>query len=147
MLGATGPVDAAKRRPWIDWIHTARDQGALVRGYIKWDDQPASPAAAREALLRATMIANAAPQGPVYINLDAEMQEAQARRTAAADRRGAATARASPTRRSARGDPRSGRALRKAAKRPVILAGRRLARRGGWNARVALAEALERARR
>ena len=31
MLGATGPVDAAKRRPWIDWIHTARDQGALVR--------------------------------------------------------------------------------------------------------------------
>src|SRR5712691_7737068 len=27
ILGATGPVDAAKRRPWIDWIHTARDQG------------------------------------------------------------------------------------------------------------------------
>ena len=53
VLGATGPVDAAKRRPWIDWIHTARDQGALVRDYTKWDDQPASPAAAREALLRA----------------------------------------------------------------------------------------------
>src|SRR5712691_5919258 len=33
VLGATGPVDAVKRRPWIDWIHTARDQGALVRGY------------------------------------------------------------------------------------------------------------------
>ena len=47
VLGATGPVDADKRRPWIDWIHTARDQGALVRGYVKWDDQPASPAAAR----------------------------------------------------------------------------------------------------
>ena len=43
VLGATGPVDAAKRRPWIDWIHTARDQGALVRNYTKWDDQPASP--------------------------------------------------------------------------------------------------------
>ncbi len=43
VLGATGPVDAAKRRPWIDWIHTARDQGALVRAYTKWDDQPASP--------------------------------------------------------------------------------------------------------
>ena len=41
VLGATGPVDAAKRRPWIDWIHTARDQGALVRDYTKWDDQPA----------------------------------------------------------------------------------------------------------
>ena len=77
VLGATGPVDAAKRRPWIDWIHTARDQGAIVRDYTKWDDQPASPAAAREALIRATWMANTAPMGPVYINLDAEMQEAK----------------------------------------------------------------------
>jgi acetolactate synthase-1/2/3 large subunit len=22
IMGATGPWDAAKRRPWIDWIHT-----------------------------------------------------------------------------------------------------------------------------
>src|SRR6266436_4560088 len=50
VLGATGPVDAAKRRPWIDWIHTAQDQGALVRNFTKWDDQPASVAAAAEAL-------------------------------------------------------------------------------------------------
>src|SRR5580693_6072279 len=77
ILGATGPVDAMKRRPWIDWIHTAADQGALIRGYTKWDDQPASPGAAREAILRGTWIANTAPQGPVYINLDAEMQEAK----------------------------------------------------------------------
>src|SRR6188474_3850752 len=77
VLGATGPVDAAKRRPWIDWIHTARDQGALVRGYTKWDDQPASPIAAREAVLRANWIANTAPRGPTYVNLDAGMQESK----------------------------------------------------------------------
>jgi thiamine pyrophosphate-dependent acetolactate synthase large subunit-like protein len=77
VLGATGPVDAVKRRPWIDWIHTARDQGALVRPYTKWDDQPASPGAAREALMRATWLAQAAPMGPVYVNFDAEMQEAR----------------------------------------------------------------------
>src|SRR5262249_12782029 len=77
LLGATGPVDAEKRRPWIDWIHTARDQGALVRGYVKWDDQPASPGAAREALVRAKWLADTPPQGPVYINLDAGMQEAE----------------------------------------------------------------------
>src|SRR5512142_1560903 len=77
VLGATGPVDAAKRRPWIDWIHTARDQGALIRGYTKWDDQPASPLAAREAILRAGWIANTAPRGPTYVNLDAEMQESK----------------------------------------------------------------------
>src|SRR3712207_8229232 len=39
LIGATGPMDASERRPWIEWIHTARDQGALVRHYTKWDDQ------------------------------------------------------------------------------------------------------------
>ena len=77
ILGATGPVDAAKRRPWIEWIHTARDQGALMRNYTKWDDQPASPGAAREAILRGHWHRNTAPMGPVYINLDAEMQESK----------------------------------------------------------------------
>src|SRR5256884_635577 len=61
ILGATGPVDAAKRRPWIDWIHTAADQGAIVRDYTKWDDQPASPATAPESLLRAARIATTPP--------------------------------------------------------------------------------------
>src|ERR1700732_931390 len=75
LLGATGPVDAPKRRPWIDWIHTARDQGALIRPYTKWDDQPASPEAAREAILRAYWLARSPPMGPVYVNLDAGMQE------------------------------------------------------------------------
>ncbi len=67
VIGATGPVDATKRRPWIDWIHTARDQGAIVRPYVKWDDQPASAEAAREALLRGTLLAQTAPRGPPYI--------------------------------------------------------------------------------
>ena len=87
ILGATGPVDSVKRRPWIDWIHTARDQGALVRGYTKWDDQPASPLAAREAVLRANWIANTAPRGPTYVNLDAEMQESKLSEPVARDRR------------------------------------------------------------
>ncbi|HEY4042513.1 MAG TPA: thiamine pyrophosphate-binding protein [Rhodopila sp.] len=76
VIGATGPVDAARRRPWIDWIHTAQDQGAIVRPYVKWDSQPASPAAAREALMRAHWLSTTAPSGPVYVNLDAGMQEA-----------------------------------------------------------------------
>src|SRR6476661_3829486 len=61
LLGATGPVDAARRRPWIDWIHTAADQGALIRDYTKWDDQPASVPAAYEALMRAAQMANTPP--------------------------------------------------------------------------------------
>jgi thiamine pyrophosphate-dependent acetolactate synthase large subunit-like protein len=75
VLGGTGPVDAAKRRPFIDWIHTMRDQGALVRSYVKWDDQPASIDAAEEALLRAMQITCTAPAAPVYLNLDSGIQE------------------------------------------------------------------------
>jgi thiamine pyrophosphate-dependent acetolactate synthase large subunit-like protein len=75
VLGGTGPVDAAKRRPFIDWVHTMRDQGALVRSYVKWDDQPASIDAAEEALLRAMQISCTAPAAPVYLNLDSGIQE------------------------------------------------------------------------
>ncbi len=76
IFGATGPVDAHRRRPWIDWIHTSKDQASMIRNYIKWDDQPASPQAAVEAVLRANQIARSAPHGPVYICLDAGLQEA-----------------------------------------------------------------------
>lgn len=75
VLGATGPWDAARRRPWIDWIHTCSDQGALVRNYTKWDNQPGSVAAAVEALLRAASLAQTAPRAPVYVNLDVSLQE------------------------------------------------------------------------
>src|SRR5262245_43690438 len=42
IFGATGPMNEAKRRPRIDWIHTANVQGNAIRDYVKWDDQPAS---------------------------------------------------------------------------------------------------------
>jgi thiamine pyrophosphate-dependent acetolactate synthase large subunit-like protein len=140
VLGATGPVDATKRRPWIDWIHTARDQGALVRGYTKWDDQPASPVAAREAVLRAGWIANTAPRGPTYVNLDAEMQEAKLTEPVApidAKRYMPEVKSAAPA------DVISKAAeLLRNAKHPVILAGRVSRDLDAWNARVALAERL-----
>lgn len=75
IVGATGPVDALKRRPWIDWIHTSQDQGALVRNFVKWDDQPGSVGAACHALAEGAARAQTAPQGPVYINLDSALQE------------------------------------------------------------------------
>jgi thiamine pyrophosphate-dependent acetolactate synthase large subunit-like protein len=140
VLGATGPVDAPKRRPWIDWIHTARDQGALVRNYTKWDDQPASAEAAREALLRACWIARSAPKGPVYVNLDAGMQEAP-------------LAEPPPPLDAARFTPdiaasvspqqaQSALAMLRGARSPVILMGRGSRNEEAWANRVALAEAL-----
>ena len=75
VLGATGPMDATRRRPWIDWIHTALVQGTQVRDYVKLDDQPASVAAIPETFLRAWRLARTEPQGPVYLCLDAGLQE------------------------------------------------------------------------
>lgn len=75
VLGATGPVDSDKRRPWIDWIHTAQDQAGLIRNFIKWDDQPGSVNAAVESIYRSFKIANTAPKGPVYICFDVSLQE------------------------------------------------------------------------
>jgi thiamine pyrophosphate-dependent acetolactate synthase large subunit-like protein len=140
LLGATGPVDAPKRRPWIDWIHTARDQGALIRPYTKWDDQPASPEAAREALLRAYWLARTAPMGPVYVNLDAGMQEAPlAEPLPPID-----AARFVPDVVSAVAPEQVTRAVAmlRAAERPVILMGRGSRSEHDWAARIALAETL-----
>jgi thiamine pyrophosphate-dependent acetolactate synthase large subunit-like protein len=140
VLGATGPVDAAKRRPWIDWIHTAADQGAIVRNYTKWDDQPASPAAARESLLRAAWLANAAPQGPVYVNLDAGMQEAPLGKPLPpldAKRYMPPVVSAPPLEQI-----RQAAEWLRNAKHPVILAGRLSRDVAAWKHRVALADAI-----
>jgi len=140
ILGATGPVDAVKRRPWIDWIHTARDQGALVRGYTKWDDQPASPAAAREAILRAGWIANTAPRGPTYVNLDAGLQEETlAEPVAPIDtQRYMPPVVSAPSAQSVKAAAE----LLGTAKHPVILAGRVSRSLEAWRTRIALAERL-----
>ncbi|MEQ5856875.1 MULTISPECIES: thiamine pyrophosphate-binding protein [unclassified Halomonas] len=76
VLGATGPVDASRRRSWIDWIHTSQDQGALIRDFVKWDDQPGGLSATLHSLIEATARANTAPCGPTYVNIDTSIQEA-----------------------------------------------------------------------
>ena len=140
VLGATGPVDAAKRRPWIDWIHTAQDQGALIRNYTKWDDQPASVAAAAESVLRAYRMMTTPPCGPVYVCLDAALQESKIGDLPplpSADR-------FRPPRPSAP-DPASlaeAAAMLQKAERPLILVGRASRGEAEWQRRVQLAEAL-----
>jgi len=140
ILGATGPWDAAKRRPWIDWIHTCSDQGGLIRNYTKWDNQPGSVPAAMEAILRAAQIAQTAPRGPVYINLDASVQEAKIGALPAMPDVGRyrAPQPAHPARELVANAAR----LLSGAKNPVILAGRASRSLEGWNARIELAEKL-----
>jgi len=140
LMGATGPVDAAERRPWVDWVHTAQDQGALLRHYTKWDDQPASVEATFEAMLRANQICRTAPQGPTYVCLDAGIQELPL---------DADTVLPDPARYQPGPLPEPGADtladltnMLMAAERPLFLMGRVSRNQEDWDRRIRLAEAL-----
>lgn len=140
ILGATGPGDADERRPWIDWIHTAKDQGALIRHYTKWDDEPRSAQASLESLMRAWQIASTPPYGPTYVCLDVGLQETKLAKPLTFPqveryRPGVAPA---PAREAVEEAAR----MLLQAKKPLILMGRVSRSMDDWNARIALAEAL-----
>ena len=140
VLGANGPVDAPRRRPWIDWIHTTRDQAALIRNFLKWDDEPVSPAAAVESVLRAWQLARQSPSGPVYVCFSVEVQEAKL---------GGEITLPDPARYQPGTTPApSSDSLAQVAeplvkaRRPVILVGRGSRRQDDWDNRIRLAELL-----
>jgi thiamine pyrophosphate-dependent acetolactate synthase large subunit-like protein len=140
LLSGVGPMDAVQRRPWVDWIHTARDLGALVRGYTKWDDQPSSVAAALESMMRAWQITQTAPKAPVHVCLDASIQE-QAIDAGVAlppvERFRPASSAAPPAQDVARAVEALAQAVR-----PLLLIGRVSSDRDDWRLRVELAERL-----
>ncbi len=68
-------LDATKRRPGVEWLHTAQDPAAIVRDFVKWDDQPTSLQHYAESFVRAYKLTMAPPQEPVVIVADAELQE------------------------------------------------------------------------
>ena len=77
IMGATGPMAEPKRRPFIDWIHTANVQGEAIRNFVKWDYQPTTVDGVPGAFARAYSVMMSARQGPVYMVYDAGLQEAQ----------------------------------------------------------------------
>lgn len=75
IVGATGPMDEGKRRPHIDWSHTASSQGEAYRQYTKWDYQPSSMNGIVDSFRRAYSVMMTQPQGPIYMCYDALLQE------------------------------------------------------------------------
>src|SRR3979490_976752 len=140
VLGATGPVDAEKRRPWIDWIHTSRDQGAFIRSIIKWDDQPSSPQALVESMTRANLATRSAPTAPVYICLDAGFQESRLDKEPEWPDMARFKPPAPP--RPAKDALDRAVAMLKGAQRPLIMFGRGSRQAKFWQPRIALAERL-----
>jgi acetolactate synthase-1/2/3 large subunit len=68
-------MEADKRAPGAEWVHAGVNIGQLVREFTKWDDQPASLQHFAESAVRAYKIATTPPMGPVFLALDAELQE------------------------------------------------------------------------
>jgi acetolactate synthase-1/2/3 large subunit len=68
-------LDAEKRRPGVEWYHCVQDPAALLRDFIKWDDQPLSLQHFAESVMRGYKIATTVPMGPVLITADGGLAE------------------------------------------------------------------------
>jgi acetolactate synthase-1/2/3 large subunit len=68
-------IEANKRGPGAEWVHSAIDPGAIARDFVKWDDQPTSLQHFAESAVRAYKVATTPPMAPVMLSLDAELQE------------------------------------------------------------------------
>ncbi len=76
LIGLLGNgLNAEKRRPGVEWQHSAQDPVEVVRDYVKWDDQPVSLRHFGESLVRAWKLTMTPPMEPVMIVADAELQE------------------------------------------------------------------------
>ena len=74
-LIAGNTLDAAGRRPGVEWLHTAQDIAAMVRDFTKWDDLPLSLTHFGESAVRAYKIAMTPPYMPVLLVADGDLQE------------------------------------------------------------------------
>jgi len=67
--------DATLRRPGVEWSHSVQDAAAMVRDFVKWDDQPVSLPHFAESAVRAYKIAMTPPMMPVVVVIDGHLQE------------------------------------------------------------------------
>jgi acetolactate synthase-1/2/3 large subunit len=67
--------DAGVRYGQVDWTHAAQDPAAMIRDFVKWDDNPLSLQAFAEAGVRAYKIAMTPPTMPVALVASRELQE------------------------------------------------------------------------
>jgi acetolactate synthase-1/2/3 large subunit len=136
----TAAFDAETRTPWIEWIHSSADQAGMVRGFVKWDDEPHSIGAAIDSLRRATLLARAEPPGPTLVTLDRGLQEQELASWPEKDK----VARFQPPgpAEPAAADVARALDLIKSAKKPVLLAGRVSRSEEAWAERIRFAELL-----
>ena len=74
MIMAGNFRDAGIRANGVNSYHSAQDMAAMVRDYVKWDDEPASLTAFAESAVRAYKIAMTPPMEPVLLVVDHDLQ-------------------------------------------------------------------------
>jgi acetolactate synthase-1/2/3 large subunit len=139
MVIAGNVLDATKRRPGVEWYHTAQDLGTIVRDFVKYDDAPVSLQHFAESFMRAQAIAMTPPTKPVLIVADGELQEGEVENGAALRIPHLAVP-TPPT-----GDPQSVATAARwlvSAKKPVIVVDRAARTPAGIKLLVKLAESL-----
>lgn len=129
VLVGTGPLDATKRRPWIDWVHTVSDPGELVRPFTVWNDQPTSLPALMTSLRRGWRAAATVPGGPAVVSIDVDLQEMRCgrERETPLPGRGGSSSRIAPDDDSVR----SVIGLLRSSRRPTFVTDRQLSEQGG----------------
>jgi thiamine pyrophosphate-dependent acetolactate synthase large subunit-like protein len=143
MIAGNG-MDATKRRPGVEWMHAAQDNAAIVRDFVKFDDQPASHEHFAESLVRGYAIAVTPPAAPVLIMADSELQERPMADLPMADQPTTVPRLSIPH--PPAGDPAAlaeAARLLAGAENPVIVVDRYSRTQAGVDALVALAEALQ----
>jgi acetolactate synthase I/II/III large subunit len=124
----------------INRPHSAQDMGALVRDFVKFDDEATTLERFAESAMRAYRIALTPPMGPVLLVVDAGLQEMQVTdrsrlRIPAATRTAPPQGDASAVREAAQ--------FLVAAERPLVQIQKVARTPRGWDLMIELAEALQ----
>jgi thiamine pyrophosphate-dependent acetolactate synthase large subunit-like protein len=68
-------ADASQRMLGAEWYHSKVDDAELLRGMLKYDDQPASLQHFGESMMRGAALMLTPPMGPIFIVADQKLQE------------------------------------------------------------------------
>ena len=139
---AGNTLDATMRRPGVEWAHSVQDAAAMVRDFIKWDDQPISLPHFAESAMRAYKIAMTPPTMPVLLVLDGGLQEDPISPEVTSRLRIPKLTRATPPQGDS-GAVAEAAQLLVSARNPVIVADRAARTPAGMQRLVELAEALQ----
>jgi acetolactate synthase I/II/III large subunit len=74
LITASAP-DLRTRKTMVQFVHSVQDGAAIVRDFVKWDDQPGSLQHWAESATRAWKYAMTPPCGPVLLATSTDLQE------------------------------------------------------------------------